>query len=142
GQSDYALANEILNKVAHRVQMACPRCRVVAIDWGPWTQGMITPELGRLFEGRGVRLIERDDGVQTFLSLLTAPAPVQVVVGSSRLTPPLPARIAASTYRVHRTLSLEVNPFLRDHIIGGHPVLPTACAGTWMADTCTALFPG
>jgi NAD(P)-dependent dehydrogenase (short-subunit alcohol dehydrogenase family)/acyl carrier protein len=35
-QTDYALANEILNKIAHQLRREHPACHVRAIDWGPW----------------------------------------------------------------------------------------------------------
>lgn len=34
GQSDYAIANEILNKSAYLVKQKYPSCHVVAINWG------------------------------------------------------------------------------------------------------------
>jgi acyl transferase domain-containing protein len=45
GQSDYAIANEILNKSAHRIKNQYPNLHVISIDWGPWEAGMVTPEL-------------------------------------------------------------------------------------------------
>jgi len=54
GQADYAAANEILNKVAHWVRAHAPRCRVLAIDWGPWDGGMVTPELKRRLKAMSV----------------------------------------------------------------------------------------
>jgi NAD(P)-dependent dehydrogenase (short-subunit alcohol dehydrogenase family) len=61
GQSDYAAANEILNKLAHWLDRRSPG-RVVSLIWGPWSGvgmvsqleshlgrrglGMISPELG------------------------------------------------------------------------------------------------
>jgi NAD(P)-dependent dehydrogenase (short-subunit alcohol dehydrogenase family) len=62
GQSDYASANEILNKLAHWLDRRWPG-RVVSMIWGPWSGvgmvsqleshlgrrglGMISPEVGR-----------------------------------------------------------------------------------------------
>ncbi|MFM7366328.1 MAG: SDR family NAD(P)-dependent oxidoreductase, partial [Sphaerospermopsis kisseleviana] len=43
GQADYALANEILNKSAHIIKQNYPHCHVVAINWGPWESGMVSP---------------------------------------------------------------------------------------------------
>jgi hypothetical protein len=39
-------------------------------------------------------------------------------------------------------LSLDANPFLRHHVIGGNPVLPTVNAIGWMAGACEQLYPG
>ncbi len=62
GQSDYASANEVLNKLAHWLDRRWPG-RVVSVIWGPWSGvgmvsqleshlgrqglGMIAPEVGR-----------------------------------------------------------------------------------------------
>lgn len=45
------------------------------------------------------------------------------------------------TYRLRRTLSLESNPWLRDHVIGGKAVLPFTFAMHWMSRACEQLFP-
>ena len=66
GQGDYAAANEVLNKLAGRLDRTHPG-RVVAINWGPWaTGGMVSTELERQFAARGVLLIPRDVGVRMF----------------------------------------------------------------------------
>src|SRR5262249_18883747 len=36
GQSDYALANEVLNKLGQDFARSQPGCRVVSVNWGPW----------------------------------------------------------------------------------------------------------
>jgi hypothetical protein len=68
--------------------------------------------------------------------------PVQIVVGQ------LPTRAASDIsgelqkFEVRRCLSLDANPFLLDHQIGLHPVLPATCAASWIASVCEQLFPG
>ena len=57
GQVDYAVANEVLNKRARQEALRRPGCRVVALGWGPWDGGMVTPGLRRLFQAEGVELI-------------------------------------------------------------------------------------
>ena len=37
---------------------------------------------------------------------------------------------------------MDENPFLYDHMIGEHPVLPATCAAAWAAYTCEQLYPG
>ena len=49
GQSDYAIANEVMDKSAHIIKRIHPRCRVISINWGPWDAGMVTPELKKTF---------------------------------------------------------------------------------------------
>jgi hypothetical protein len=68
--------------------------------------------------------------------------PVSVVVGG-RLSsvPPRPSS-GVGPQRVWRRLTLAANPFLRDHIVGGSPVLPTACAVQWISGLGEEIFPG
>ena len=47
GQSDYAMANEVLNKVAAFEAQQRPDCTVRSLCWGPWESGMVTPSLRR-----------------------------------------------------------------------------------------------
>jgi NAD(P)-dependent dehydrogenase (short-subunit alcohol dehydrogenase family) len=146
GQSDYALANEILNKTAHLVQRTHPHCHVLSLNWGPWDGGMVTPALRALFAERQIDIIPIDSGTQMLVDELerrNSPA-VQVLVGS-------PMNVHANgydplaplaTHRIQRTLSLAANPFLQDHMIGGQAVLPTVCALEWMGNTVEQLYPG
>jgi len=85
GQSDYAVANEILNQVARaEARRRGPACTVKAFDWGPWDGGMVTPALKRHFEGRGIPLIVPEEGADFFINeLFGDDSTVEVVVGSS-----------------------------------------------------------
>lgn len=144
GQADYAMANEILNKTAHLLQRRYPRCRVISINWGPWEAGMVTPELKKVFAERNMQLIPVEAGANLLAETLASPRQegVQVIVGA----PPLrPASAFDSTLRqvqIRRRLSLEANPFLQDHVIAGHPVLPATCAAGWVINACEQLYPG
>jgi NAD(P)-dependent dehydrogenase (short-subunit alcohol dehydrogenase family) len=85
GQADYALANDILNKVARsEAARRGERCLVRSLNWGPWDGGMVTPGLRDSFAGRGVPLISLDDGVAAFIDELrygdSQPAHVDVVL--------------------------------------------------------------
>jgi NAD(P)-dependent dehydrogenase (short-subunit alcohol dehydrogenase family) len=89
GQTDYAAANEVLNRFAWLLQAKWGTgVKVSAINWGPWANttngpGMLTPETARQFRERGVNLIEPAAG-RVFLlrELLYAPRDeVEVVAG-------------------------------------------------------------
>ncbi|MEA3396671.1 MAG: SDR family NAD(P)-dependent oxidoreductase, partial [Chloroflexota bacterium] len=142
GQSDYALANEILDKTAHLLQRRHPHCRVLALNWGPWDGGMVTPALKRVLTSRGIDVIPIDVGTALLADELAGEKTTQVVVGSPLAAPAREPEGALRTYRIHRRLALADNPFLRDHVIGGHAVLPTVCAVAWMANACEQLTPG
>lgn len=144
GQSDYAIANEILNKSAHLFKQKYPHCHVVAINWGGWDSGMVTPELKKEFARRGIEIIPVEAGTQMLVNELR---PVhhdttQVVIGSPIVPPAVVLDPQLRSYRIRRKLTLEENPFLQDHIIAGHPVLPATCAVSWMLDVCEKLYPG
>lgn len=144
GQSDYAIANEILNKAAYLVQQQNPSCAVLTFNWGPWDAGMVTEELKQLFAQREIALIPVEEGVVTLIEQIEKPAKgIQVLVGSPLGTRTFPvAQEPLMTYQIQRRIELAANPFLSDHIIGEHAVLPMAHALGWMADACEQLYPG
>ena len=151
GQSDYAAANEVLNKFAHQWKQRFPACRTIAFDWGPWDGGMVTPFLKTLFESHGVPVMSVETGARVFVDVLgSETSAVQVLVNDvgfpegrpTTAGAPVVARRGPPTLRVSRVLGVEKNKFLRDHVIGGHPVLPAACAGLWMANVCQQANPG
>jgi len=72
GQSDYAIANEALSRIAWSLQNRYPDMRVTAIDWGGWLGGMVTDAVRRQFEDRGVPLIPIEMGVEAFVLELIA----------------------------------------------------------------------
>jgi NAD(P)-dependent dehydrogenase (short-subunit alcohol dehydrogenase family) len=67
GQTDYAAANDMLDKLAHALQ-ARVHGRVLSVNWGPWAgKGMVSPELEREYARRGIGLIALNDGVEQLL---------------------------------------------------------------------------
>ncbi|MCE9567577.1 MAG: SDR family NAD(P)-dependent oxidoreductase [Planctomycetes bacterium] len=79
GQAAYACANEVLNKMAQVESRRRPGCRVVAINWGPWEGGMVTPGLRKVFEAEGVGLIPLLEGAVFLVQELSAGKSVEVV---------------------------------------------------------------
>ncbi|MGB3627774.1 MAG: SDR family NAD(P)-dependent oxidoreductase [Henriciella sp.] len=84
GQADYAMANEILNRVAHALKTGNPATCVTSIGWGPWDGGMVDDGLRAKFAEMGIELISREAGAQTFVNAVMAgPAcPVELIAGS------------------------------------------------------------
>jgi len=144
GQADYAIANEVLNKTALLLQRHNPNCRVISMNWGPWEAGMVTPELKKAFEERGVDVIPIESGANILLQELmpSDESSVQVVVGNMPDIPPEAYQPLLRKYEIRRKIRLESNPFLLDHQIGEHPVLPATCAATWVVNACEQLYPG
>ncbi len=91
GQIDYAAANEYLNKLAGHLAAQWPG-RVVAINWGPWDAGMISDQLRRLYQSRGINLIPPQEGGRMFLAELKQKAGKAEVL----LACNIPAMVAAS----------------------------------------------
>lgn len=88
GQSDYAMANEVLNKVAgFEATRRAGACLVKSFNWGPWEGGMVTPELSRHFRGLGIKMIPLQEGAEIFVNEIRAAnrADVEIVVGSTSL---------------------------------------------------------
>ncbi len=82
GQSDYAIANEVLNKLARQFAIERPQTRVVSFNWGPWDGGMVTGGLKHLFASEGVGLIPLAEGAELVVRELsqTEGRPVEVLV--------------------------------------------------------------
>jgi len=150
GQADYAMANETLNKTAYLIKRDHPNCRVISINWGPWDSGMVNPSLMKVFIEKNIQLIPGEVGARLLVEELSASQDaevVQVVIGSPPPRTPeeeeAPAPGATGCqYQIQRRLTLEANPFLIDHQIGKHPVLPATCAASWVINACEQLCPG
>ncbi len=82
GQSDYAIANEVLNKLARQFAIERPQTRVVSFNWGPWDGGMVTGGLKHLFASEGVGLIPLAEGAELLVRELShaETRPVEVLV--------------------------------------------------------------
>ncbi|MGE0454663.1 MAG: SDR family oxidoreductase [Vicinamibacteria bacterium] len=143
GQSDYAMANQVLDKVASaEAARRGDGCLVRALAWGPWASGMVTPALKALFEERGVALLPLAAGGRMFVDELRGrgAAPAEVVLG------PDPAEVGLSGARERkRTLSFIASratcPFLDAHRVKGTPVVPVVLALEWFARAARALRP-
>jgi len=142
GQTDYAIANEILSKAAHLIKTNHPHIHVSAINWGAWDSGMVSDELKAQFEAAGVTLVNSKGGAAMMVNELNidyADQP-QVIIGGT-----LPAAVSyigeLQTFRIRRKLLLKDNPFLMHHVIQGKAVLPVVNAVGWMAQTCESLYP-
>ena len=82
GQCDYAIANEVLNKLGRQFSIEHPRTHVVSFNWGPWDGGMVTGGLKKLFAAEQVGLIPLADGANLLVQELSQSTslPVEVLV--------------------------------------------------------------
>ncbi|NGY63741.1 SDR family NAD(P)-dependent oxidoreductase [Lentzea sp. NEAU-D13] len=129
-QSDYAMANEALNRIACSLKRSLPSAAVTAINWGAWEGGMVTPELARMFASRGIPLIPLDEGVRLFADQFTPERSGDVVCVAGPTTPlSTPDASGLSDVVLRRDIrSLADDPVLASHALGGTPVLPATAA--------------
>jgi acyl transferase domain-containing protein/NAD(P)-dependent dehydrogenase (short-subunit alcohol dehydrogenase family) len=160
GQADYAVANEVLNKIAQAESARRKDCRVVSINWGPWDGGMVSPALKREFERNGIHLIPVEYGAKCMLREMTGEGdnPVEIVIGAelkraSDGTPKRskrPALVKPSSSPPKRQLALSFEreidihqfPILKSHMIDGKPVVPLALMTEWFAHGALHANPG
>ncbi len=142
GQSDYAMANAVLNAVA--VAEHARRgdaCVVKSIGWGPWDGGMVTPGLAAHFARLGVPLIPLDAGAAALVAeCLSAPtSEVDVLLGVPGGThaPGAPRRPWEAAVVCHPS----THGFLLDHQLRGTVIVPVVMAIEWCARAATGLRP-
>ena len=88
GQGDYAMANEVLNRVAQSLKQRWPKATVKSFNWGPWDSGMVDETLAKYFEERGIGLIPVKEGASLFADQMLAGAgDVEILVGDSWADP-------------------------------------------------------
>jgi NAD(P)-dependent dehydrogenase (short-subunit alcohol dehydrogenase family) len=168
GQSDYAAANEVLNKLAVHLDARWPG-RVVALNWGPWRKtGMVSDEVERQFQERGVQVIDPADGRRVLDRELRlgSKGEAEVVLGQGpwetpmvagrRPGAPMPSRVrlalpllegattlagTGGAVEVLRRLDPDQDLYLADHQLDGKPVLPAAMAMELMGEVVQAGWP-
>jgi hypothetical protein len=143
GQADYAMANEVLNRVAHELAHTRPGCVVKSIGWGPWAGGMVTPVLKAKFDEMGVPLIPLENGARRFVDELQQAdrSEVETVIGGAPQQGPLinPQQAAgarAADYDV--VVSATTDPYLRSHEVNGVVVVPLVLVQEWFLRAANA----
>ena len=137
GQSDYAMANEVLDKVAALEQARRPRALVRSIAWGPWDGGMVDDGLRARFAERGVSLLSIEEGTRRFLEELRGGGTeTEVVIGAGRLAASSPRDLVAEV-----VVSRETYPYLDAHRVDGAVVVPVALVLEWFARAAYAFHP-
>jgi acyl transferase domain-containing protein/acyl carrier protein len=145
GQSDYAMANEILNKVALAEQARRgPGCLVRALGWGPWDSGMVTPGLKAMFESRGISLIPLADGARAFVAeVLDGDTESPEVILGDGVLAGLPTHPVPPEGRIARVVAhVSRQPYLLDHRVQGKVVLAVVQVLEWFVRMAEACRPG
>lgn len=172
GQSDYATANELMNRLCRQMAQGwAQRVQVRAWCWGPWgpTQfgaGMVTAETEAKFAAKGVTLVSAQEGRRLFADELRSgpTGAVEVVCGAGPWEvveaergaivldaggPWLGPLLGPATHEPlptgvqHVSVVLDdSHAYLKEHRIDGTPVLPAAAAMEMICETARRLWPG
>ncbi|MBW6509766.1 MAG: SDR family oxidoreductase [Desulfuromonadales bacterium] len=148
GQADYAVANEVLNKMAQQFAQSHAQARVLSLNWGPWDGGMVTAALKKIFAREGIDVIDLQTGAAYLLKELTVPEKtVELVIAGGHdqgfadidIEPP-------QNLYVSRAFDLDLNidqfPVLNSHVIDGKAVVPVALMIEWLAHAAAHNNPG
>jgi len=126
-QSDYAMANEVLNKVCQSEAVKREgACIVRSINWGPWDGGMVQDHHKTLFRTMGIGLISSDQGTRAFVNEFGSDTqgPVEIIItGNKDKSEPVSVLGAEQTreWVMNRAEHLWVNDHSPTYCI---PVLP------------------
>ncbi|MFQ6396619.1 SDR family NAD(P)-dependent oxidoreductase [Nocardia sp. KC 131] len=136
GQSDYAMANEIITQLAATEHRRRENCLVRAIAWGPWDGGMVDESLAAHFRATGMPLMSLAAGAKAFIEELCDDAgPVCVLRAAGH-----PG--SASDISGELAVTARDHSYLFDHRIGGLPVVPVALVLEWFTGVVRAALPG
>ncbi len=134
GQTDYALANHLLQSAGRVLGKEHPSSTVQTIEWTAWTgTGMVTEREAQSFRAQGLTVLETAAGVQLFLDAIISSSPqpqISVFNPGSAFTMP-----RARTVRHRRRglvqegtqlahFSPRSDEFLSQHLLNGQPVVP------------------
>ncbi|WP_456473651.1 SDR family NAD(P)-dependent oxidoreductase [Desulfolithobacter sp.] len=169
GQTDYATANELMNRICCQLQKIWPpHVTVKALCWGPWGptrhgSGMVTPEAEKKFQKKGVALVQGDEGRKLFANEVLAPQDrtVEIICGrgkwekhesdkgrvfpASASTPFFTRKKILPPDARQKIITLRpdtTHRFLNEHRIDGIAVLPAAAAAEIIAEGVSPLYPG
>ena len=166
GQSDYAAANETLNRLAWQLHRRWNGVRVISVNWGPWDAGMASQQVRDAFRARNIVPIPVPAGRRWFIDelaygqrkdveLVAGAGPwdrdrgadaveVQTAAAGDSTLPLIrePLRMGAGGAVVlEQVISLKSDPYLGDHRLDAKPVMPAATALEYIAQFAAAGWP-
>ncbi|HTA64525.1 MAG TPA: SDR family oxidoreductase, partial [Xanthomonadaceae bacterium] len=145
GQSDYAMANEILAKVASSESRRRPGLVAKSLGWGPWEGGMVSPQLRERFAQLGVPMIPLEAGARMFAAELSGAQRDQVELVLGGEPHPEALLFDGASERVQEleiTVARASHAYLEGHAINGQPVLPLVLAAEWLSRAARSFRPG
>ncbi|HKR14750.1 MAG TPA: SDR family NAD(P)-dependent oxidoreductase [Pyrinomonadaceae bacterium] len=159
GEADYALANETLRRVTETWQAQHPHCKCLTVEWSIWSGVGMGERLGRVdaLLRQGITPITPDEGLQVLSDLLVQDLPVTSVVVGGRfgslptlktVEPELPFQrflekklvyVAGVELIVEAELTIDSDPYLKDHVYQGQCLFPSVMGLEAMAQVSMAL---
>jgi enediyne polyketide synthase len=159
GEADYATANEWMTAFTEEFQAAHPQCRCLALEWSVWSGVGMGERLGRMeaLIAQGIMPIPPDEGVRILLESVRRPQSGVALVVAGRFgepptlkldAPELPLRRFLDRKRVYypgveliveAELSVEADPYLRDHALQKQKLFPAVFGLEAMAQAAMAL---
>lgn len=160
GEADYALANETLRRITETWQAQHPHCKCLAVEWSIWSGVGMGERLGRVdaLLRQGITPITPDQGLQVLNDLLVQDLPVTSVVVGGRfgslptlktVEPELPFQrflekklvyVAGVELIVDAELTIDSDPYLKDHVYQGQCLFPSVMGLEAMAQVSMALM--
>ncbi len=153
GQVDYAMANELLNKMARREARRRPACRVISFNWGPWDGGMVSPALKKEFTRKGIGLIPVAEGVQAMLAEMAGEpgGDVEMVIGAElgaamKAAAPETEKMAKPIQGLPLAFKREIDPrrlpVTTARQVDGAPTMPFSLMAEWLGHGALHQNPG
>jgi NAD(P)-dependent dehydrogenase (short-subunit alcohol dehydrogenase family) len=162
GQCDYGAANEAMNRLAVAMNATSTSGHWSSLAWLGWAGIGMTrdSEFAALAASRGLRGVTKAEGQQLFSALMkgtpTTPANVLLAPGeidyyNVRIEPAAPEAIAPAASAaqslpdqlvIERSVSIQTDPYLLNHLVEGTPTLPGAHIIALIADAAQQLRPG
>jgi hypothetical protein len=135
GQANYAMANEVLNKVATSLAQTKPNLLVKSLGWGPWEGGMVSPDLKAHFDRLGVPMIPLHLGAIMFADEMESSQKdqIELVLGGEPRAAALMSDDLGKPLALEVRVSSKTHAFLEGHSIAGAPVIPVVLVLEWFS---------
>lgn len=129
GQVDYAMGNEILNKVCdvERLQRG-NSCLVKSINWGLWQGGIVSSDLQDYFRSQGHFLLPIETGAKIFVEEMSYNGSTTEIVIGERVSEVFKTKNAIN---FDLWVDQKAYPFILSHQIRNVPVVPVVLAQEW-----------
>lgn len=139
GQVNYAMANELLNKMCQVEYNRRKRvCVVKSINWGPWNDGMVTEEIAKFYEQNNVPLLAKELGKEKFVEeIQSQDNNVEVVITNGGLNY---WRIGVPRKSHEVLLNKEKDNYLLGHRINNTVVVPMVLVCQYIQYAAKDLF--